>query len=482
VRLTALRDLHRLIGRLNGHADLAGTLQAVVDGVVDGLGFDVAVVNLVHDDGTVQVVSVAGSEEATAALLGQSGTMADWDQALAVADAWGALRFVPHDRFGAEDETLPTWVPDVPVPDDPDGWHPEDALFAPLFSPSGELVGVLSVDLPRDLRRPDPLTCELLEMYAVQAAIAIDNARLTERLRAEQALLRASEASFRVAFENAPVGMSIIDLSEAAAGRFLRVNEAMCRILGYTPGELLERTFSDITHPDHRDDDELAMHRAIEGSRDSYQTEKRYLRADGRSVWVSINTSVVRDTEGVALYAITQFEDVSDRRAAHQELTRRARQDALTGLLNRTALLERVEDAIVTQADADLPGALLFCDLDHFKPVNDSHGHMVGDQVLAIVARRLEGQVRGGDSVGRYGGDEFVVLAPGVTEAELGDLVTRIRSAVSAPIELDGRCIGVTVTVGTVAVTGAEDETARGLIDSADAAMYARKSAHAVRS
>jgi diguanylate cyclase (GGDEF)-like protein/PAS domain S-box-containing protein len=473
--LPALRDLQQLILRVNGGADLAATLQAAVDGVVEGLGFGVAVVNLVQDDETVQVVAVAGSDDATEALLGATGTVTDWHRALALADEWGSLRFIPHDRFEADDESLPTWVPDVPEPrDDPDAWHPLDCLFAPLNSTAGELIGVLSVDLPQDLRKPGTVHRELLEMYAVQAAIAIDNARLTEALRTEQQRLQASEHAFRLAFESAPVGMSVIDMRDEP-GRFLRVNAAMCRMLGYTRDELLTKSFADITHPDSREADTAALLRAMAGNQDIYRTENRYLRADGSRVWVSLNTSVVRDGDGAALYGITQFEDIGDRRRAHQELTRRARLDPLTGLLNRSALLERVDEAIAAAGQTGQAGALLFCDLDGFKPVNDTHGHAVGDQVLAVVARRLESQVRAGDTAARFGGDEFVVVADGLGGAELADLVDRLRTAVAAPIDIDGAVVTVTMTVGQVAIDPARTDSPAALLQSADAAMYRLK-------
>src|SRR3954453_916959 len=268
VSLPAMRELQRLILRLNAGPDLATTLQTVVDGVVEGLGFGVAVVNLVHDPDFVQVVAVAGSEEATSALLGEAGTLADWEAEFAVADHWGGLRFVGHGAVSAG-ERLPTWVPDLPVDDAAtgDAWHPLDALFAPLHSPAGELIGILSVDLPTDGRRPGPLQCELLEMYGVQAAIAIDNARLTEALRAEERRLAASERAFRLAFESAPVGMSVVDLHENP-GHYLRVNEAMCRTLGYSADQLVGRPYADITHPDDRDKDDTAMARALAGRQD----------------------------------------------------------------------------------------------------------------------------------------------------------------------------------------------------------------------
>ena len=471
--LPAIRDLQRLILRVNGGLDLATTLQAVADGVVEGLGFGVAVVNLVHDADFVQVVAVAGSEEATAVLLGETGTLAGWEKALAVADEWGGLRFVPHDRF-ADDDDLPSWVPDIPVSTDPEAWHPMDALFRPLESATGELIGILSVDLPTDGRRPGPLQQELLEMFAVQAALAIDNARLTEALHTEQRRLQASEAAFRLAFEAAPVGMSVFDMRDEP-GRFLRVNNAMCRMLGYSRDELLATSFAAITHPEHRDDDLSALQRAMDGKQQSYRTEKRYLRSDGEPVWVSVNTSVVRDADGAALFAITQFEDIGDRRKAHLELARRARVDPLTGLLNRSSLLERVDAAIATAQRTGRPGALLFCDLDGFKPVNDTHGHAVGDRLLAVIARRLESQVRGDDTAARFGGDEFVIVANALGDGDLDDLEQRLRAAVAAPVDINGTLISVTMTIGHVSIDPIGADSPAALLESADAAMYRLK-------
>jgi len=184
---------------------------------------------------------------------------------------------------------------------------------------------------------------------------------------------------------------------------------------------------------------------------------------------------VVRDAKGAALYGITQFEDIGDRRKAHLELSRRARIDPLTGLLNRSALLERVDAAIATAAETGRAGALLFCDLDGFKPVNDTYGHAVGDGVLAVIARRLESEVRGGDTAARFGGDEFVVVADSVDDDELADLEQRLRTVVARPIDVNGTSIGVTVTIGHVAIeTGGTDNPAA-LLETADAAMYRLK-------
>ncbi len=240
VSLPAMRELQRLILRLSAGSDLQSTLRAVVDGVVEGLGFGVAVVNLVQDDGNVEVVTVAGPAEASEALLGQSSDLATWQAEIERAKPLGQLRYLAFTE--PDNEAITSWVPDIPVSDDPDAWHPLDALFAPLYSISGTLVGVLSVDLPASGRRPDDVQRALLEMFATQAGIALDNARLMSRVR-------ASEESFRIAFENAPIGMSLVDFSPENAGRFLRVNEAMARMTGHSRRHLETLSISDVTHP-----------------------------------------------------------------------------------------------------------------------------------------------------------------------------------------------------------------------------------------
>ena len=469
VSLPAMRELQSLILRLNAGRDLAATLRAVVDGVVQGLGFGVAVVNLVQDDGSVEVVTVAGPPEVGATLLGGISELSVWQEEIDRSEPWGSLRYL---AFTEPDVTgLATWVPDTPVSDDPDAWHPLDALFAPMYSVSGTLVGILSVDLPEGGRRPDEVQCALLEMYATQAGIAIDNARLVARVR-------ASEESFRLTFESAPVGMSMVDFHPDTAGRFLRVNEAMSRMLGHTRRQLETMTIHDITHPEDQGQDEEVVRRAIDGEIERYQLEKRYRHADGHHVWVSLQTSVVRDESGTALYGISQFEDIGDRRAEHQELTRRARIDPLTGLLNRSALVERVQAAISSARRTGQPGAVLFCDLDDFKPVNDSLGHAFGDQVLAVVARRLDAQVRAGDTTARFGGDEFVIVTEALDDVEMDDLVDRLRAAVAAPIDIGGTVVTLSVTVGRARVTAGTagtGETPDGLIAAADVDMYLRK-------
>jgi diguanylate cyclase (GGDEF)-like protein/PAS domain S-box-containing protein len=473
VQLAVLRRLHELIGRVSAGRSVQETLQAVVDGVVEGVGFRVAVVNYVHPDGSFEAVAVAGSDEARSKLLGSLYPPGAFDAQMARAERWGSLLFIPHDRFDAA-EPLDWWIPSIDVVDDPDAWHPLDALIVPLHAPSGAMVGILSVDLPDDGRLPGSTRRELLEMFAAQAGIAIDNARLTEQLRVEQDRLRASEQSFRLAFDGAGVGMTMIGLTGPDRGRFLRANRAMSRITGYPAEQLTGRPFADITHPDDVEAGLAAMELALVGDPGVYRAEKRYIRADGSTVWVSINTSVVRDAAGEPIYAISQVEDISDRKAADLELTHRAFHDPLTGLPNRVALRDRLGTAIEKARRSGRPGAVLFCDLDGFKDVNDLLGHQAGDEVLTKVARRLNAEVRAGDTVARLGGDEFVVLAEDITAREVAALAERIQHAVAVPVSHDGHEVQVTVSIGIATLTE-HSTTAEQVLGQADAAMYRAK-------
>ena len=179
--VTTLRRLHELMCRVNAGDDLPSVLQTLVDGVADVTGFAVAAVSYLHPDQHLEVVAVAGDDAARDQLIGIRTPLEEIAGEFEIADTWGLLRFIPHERLNGE--TGRGWIPDVDPLDVPDAWHPEDALLAPLSAPTGEMVGLLSVDLPRDGRRPGQFAREALEMYAAQAGIAISNAHQRERLR-----------------------------------------------------------------------------------------------------------------------------------------------------------------------------------------------------------------------------------------------------------------------------------------------------------
>ncbi|MEU6211615.1 diguanylate cyclase CdgB [Streptomyces sp. JL4002] len=550
VRLATLRQLHRVVADLNTARSLADTLQTVVDGIVVGLGYELACVNLVRPDGDLVVAAFAGDPAAEALITGRVGSRASWDRRLTMGECWDGLRFIPHtEGWVLLEDDVPQWHTDGPDPRFEDEWHPEDRLYAPMYASGGELLGVISVDRPRNGRRPGAWGREALQMYAFQAAIAISNARLRAnmqralvRLEREQQALRASEESFRQAFEYAPSGMAIAEMGGDQHGRLLRTNDALCRLLGRPASVLRRYSFSDLVHPE---DIGTLLRTSAEGGR----AELRLGRRDGTYVWVSLRNSVVADAADGPRFLLTHVEDIEERKRHELQLAHRASHDALTGLPNSAELKARLGarlcrrpqsarasaiealDAAFEGRDGhpvrtetggaehgfrpdgadrytgtdpfDFPGAppapadgpydhhvhtvapaadvddgtkglaVLFCDLDGFKSINDRFGHHTGDAVLIEVARRLTTGVRDGDTVARLGGDEFVVLADGLGAADAADLAVRLRNAIIPPIRVDGRAVrvGASFGIGWASCGMSADEVLR----SADQRMYIEK-------
>ncbi|MET8742599.1 diguanylate cyclase CdgB [Streptomyces sp. NPDC004728] len=529
VRLATMRQLHQAVADLNTARSLADTLQTVADGIVNGLGYELACVNLVRADGDLVVAAFAGNSAAEALITGRVGSRTSWERRLSMGQAWDELRFIPHtDGWVLLDDDVPQWHTDGPDPRFEDEWHPQDRLYAPMYASGGDadLLGVISVDRPRNGRRPGAWGREALQMYASQAAIAISNARLRAnmqralvRLEREQQALRASEESFRQAFEYAPSGMAIAEMGGDQHGRLLRTNDALCRLLGRPASVLRRYSFADLVHPE---DIGTLLRTSAEGGR----AELRLGRRDGTYLWVSLRNSVVADTADGPRFLLTHVEDIEERKRHELHLAHRASHDALTGLPNSAELRSRlgarlcerpdstattpVEALDAAYGDVDDPDArmahgyevdpapggpydhhvhsvapdtehddgakglaVLFCDLDGFKSINDRFGHHTGDAVLIEVARRLTTCVRDGDTVARLGGDEFVVLADGLGNADAADLAVRLRNAIIPPIRVDGRAVRVGASFGIG--WAACGMTAEEVLRSADQRMYVEK-------
>ncbi|MEU9590262.1 diguanylate cyclase CdgB [Streptomyces sp. NPDC048219] len=534
VRLASLRQLHQVMADMNTARSLADTLQTVADGVVEALGYELACVNLVRPDGDLVVAAFSGNQAAEALITGRAGSRESWERRLSMGEQWGDLIFIPHtEGWILDDDDVPQWYTDGPAPRFEDEWHPSDRLFAPMYAPgpqrgdtSGELIGVLSVDRPRNGRRPGAWGREALQMYAFQAAIAISNARLRSnmqralvRLERDQQALRASEESFRQAFEYAPSGMAIAEMGGDQHGRILRTNDALCRLLGRPASAMRRYAFSDLVHPE---DIGTLLRTSAEGGR----AELRLGRRDGTYVWVSLRNSVVADAADGPRFLLTHVEDIEERKRRELQLAHRASHDSLTGLPNSAELRARLaarlcrrpqspHTAVADAMDAAYghpvtdsgghtfdfgsgadpygaydhhvhtvaPGdgrddgtkglAVLFCDLDGFKSINDRFGHNAGDAVLIEVARRLGGGVRDGDTVARLGGDEFVILADGLGRADAEDLAVRLRNEIIQPIRAEGRAVrvGASFGIGWAHCGMTADE----VLKSADERMYVEK-------
>ncbi|MDZ5661798.1 GAF domain-containing sensor histidine kinase [Nocardioides sp. S-58] len=176
----ALSRLAELMRRVNSSTDTESILEEIAHGVVDVLGYGVAAIARLEGDVLV-MTNVAGPPEVVEEILHRRTPAEQILDEFREADKWGILRFVPAGRM-SEERLRAAWIPQLETHDDPDAWHPQHALYAPLYSASGELLGNMAVDLPADGRVPDGADRELLEMFAVQAGVALSNARERERL------------------------------------------------------------------------------------------------------------------------------------------------------------------------------------------------------------------------------------------------------------------------------------------------------------
>lgn len=295
--------------------------------------------------------------------------------------------------------------------------------------------------------------------------------RLTDRdvVAGQRKALDEARRRFHQAFHSAPTGMVLVRLDD---GRIVEANEALAIILQRSPDELVGRTLRELTHPE--DIRASQTHRAqLElGVIDSYLVDQRYRRRDGGYVTTRTRVAVSED-DGI-LFALHHIEDVTEERRTAEQLTHAARHDELTGLANRS-YFQQVLSQRLTGSRPGLVG-LLFIDLDHFKVVNDSLGHARGDELLRQIAKRLEGAVREGDLLARFGGDEFVVVLDGRGgPVDAATAAERLRAAVHPAVTVDGHEFFVTVSIGWSTNHDAGMSPDEMLRD-ADAAMYRAKS------
>jgi diguanylate cyclase (GGDEF)-like protein/PAS domain S-box-containing protein len=294
-----------------------------------------------------------------------------------------------------------------------------------------------------------PIACGLA--HAAQMDMARDHSVLARR--------------FEATFEQAAVGIAHV----SPEGRFLRVNEKFCQIAGRGAGWLYGCSFQDITHPEDLDADVEQLTALLAGEMDSYQMEKRYLRPDGTSIWINLTVSLVAHEDGRPDFLVAVAEDISRRKDAETLALR----DALTGLPNRRAMLQRLELAVDDLPEAQQGMAVAYLDLDHFKQVNDRLGHAMGDECLVEVARAINGAVRQNDTLYRIAGDEFVLLLPGCAVADVERILQRLNRAIARRVE--GRGWNIGVSAGAVVLMPGTRVSVEDVIHAADMMMYSVK-------
>ena len=280
--------------------------------------------------------------------------------------------------------------------------------------------------------------------------------------------LAESEQRWRLAFEHSPIGAALV----SSDGEILLANSSLGTMLGYRVEALVMMSLRDITHPDDVDLDAAKMQDLLGGEIETYSVEKRYVAADGKSLWGQLTTAAVPDLQGDVHGLIVQLQDVTQRRDAELELANRALHDPLTGLANRFLVQQWLSSALLEHLGRDV--GVLYCDLDRFKVVNDSLGHGAGDDVLVEAAARLCSAVRPEDLVGRVGGDEFVVVCERLNGPDdLVRLANRLADVLDEPIVIGEHSHTVTISIG--AAVGRSPDSADEMLQRADMALLRAK-------
>ena len=323
--------------------------------------------------------------------------------------------------------------------------------------------------------QPEELLARVRTHLALRRArlnLSAQNAALEEEVNARrevEAALRASEQSFRRLFETADDAIALLDPD---LGTIVDVNMRMLDLVQRARGELIGRRFNDMPAFALVEDwVSAATHLKRSGL---YKGDEWTLkRPDGSRIVVEV-TATSCEAGGRKL-AQWNFRDISDRKEAEARIRYLALHDPLTGLANRAKFFDRLQQAIAEVRRKGGKAATFAIDLDHFKALNDTHGHLIGDRLLEMAAARMMGCLGESDIAARIGGDEFVVAladVPGREEAE--QVATRLLAEINQPFEIDGKILRLSASIG-VSLYPEDGSDAFGLVRAADTAMHRAK-------
>lgn len=350
-----------------------------------------------------------------------------------------------------------------------------DKFGANLFMPAAGFDDSLRAERTEEVLRSKAHIIDLMMgiMAILLASVAIVT-RFWVRTRRLEALHRISEERFYLAVAGSNDGIWDWDIVEDRAYISQRLKEIIgiqtsANIVPDPAAAWVERI-----HPGDREDFTNKLRRYLETrNNDLFSAEFRVQRTDGEYRPVMMRGKAMRDSAGKAIRLSGAITDITSLKE-HEELEHQALHDALTGLPNRLLLFDRMHKMIM---DANVEGTsatVIMIDLDRFKEINDTHGHVVGDHVLQYVAKRLHQTLRKTDMVGRYGGDEFIVLLPTANKEIAVTVSKKILAVLSEQVQTDGRKLSVGASLG-IAIYPDHGEDGETLIRNADAAMFAAK-------
>jgi len=306
----------------------------------------------------------------------------------------------------------------------------------------------------------------LIALASIAAVTLRARRRARERLRAEDELRMAASV-----FEESPLGILITDLD----GRIQRVNRSFSAITSYSADEALGQSPRLIKSAHHDKNHYAALWQTLKTS-GLWQGELLNRRKSGETYAVWQNIIAVKDASGEPIHYIGMFQDITEKKIAQENLRHLAEYDLLTELPNRHLFHDRLEHAILRMRRNNENLTVMFIDLDHFKRVNDSLGHVAGDQLLTEVARRFRTCLREADTLARQGGDEFTLLLEGASKFTAEAVAEKLIGILAEPIALASTevFIGASIGIARYPEDGPDAET---LLKSADTAMYRAKSA-----
>ncbi|MDO9281114.1 MAG: diguanylate cyclase, partial [Methylotenera sp.] len=334
----------------------------------------------------------------------------------------------------------------------------------PIFASTGRVLGTFAI-YHREKAAPTPADLALIEQGAQLVSIAIERKQAENNIQIAATTFDSQES------------LMVTDVNRM----ILRVNQSFSNITGYSAEEVIGQP-SSMFRSGRQDEDFYKVMWDNINRNGGWQGEVLNRRKNGEIYPGFLSISAVKNEQGLVTNYVSTLSDITESKAAADEIQSLAFYDPLTGLPNRRLLLDRLNQALVVSARSSKGGALLFLDLDHFKTLNDTLGHDIGDKLLQEVANRLLTCVREGDTVARLGGDEFVVMLEDLSEqsieaaTQVEHIGHKILTALNQPYQLDIHEHHSTPSIG-IALFSDHGETQEELLKHADIAMYQAKKA-----